>query len=129
MIRKLGFTLLCGIGLLSSNVCSATEHMLSQAGVYEFSLPSNEPQVFTNSFFWAIESKCVISSDHENNPFTFTVLRKTGALNGIPLTKGDTVDLVVHPGEQLYITAASGGRVELINRGSTLITASCMDAK
>ena len=129
MIRKLGFTLLCSIGLLSSNICSAKEHMLSQAAVYEFSLPSNEPQVFTNSFFWTIESKCVISSDQEDNPFSFTVLRKTGALNGIPLVKGDTVDLVVHPGEQLYISAASGGRVELTNRGSKLITASCVSAK
>jgi hypothetical protein len=129
MIRKIGLTLLCATSLLASNICFATEHMMSQAATYEFPLPANEPQVFTNTFFWTIESKCTIKSNQENNPFSFTVLLKSGTLNGMPLKKGDTVDLLVHPGDQLYISAESGGRIELTNHGLDLVTASCVSGR
>lgn len=128
MIRKLGLALLCATNIFASNLYAATEHLFNQASTYEFLLPANEPQIFTNTFFWTIESKCVIISDQEENPFSFTVLRKTGSLNGVPLAQGNSVDIVVHPGELLYITAASGGRVELLNRGENLVKASCSAA-
>lgn len=126
MLRKIGFTLLlCATGLLSTNAFSITEHTFSQASSCEFTLPANEPQVFTNIFFWTIEARCTIISDSEDNPIGFTILRKSGSLNGTPLAKGDGMELLVHPGDQLYITAASGGRVELVNCGERTIKASC----
>ena len=125
MLRKIGLTVLCATGLFVTNVSSATEHTFSQSASYEFVLPSNEPQIFTNTFFWAVEAKCTIISDEAENPFSFTVLRKSGSLNGIQLAKGDAMELIVHPGDQLHISAASGGRVELINHGSKTIKASC----
>ncbi len=125
MLRKIGFTLLFATGLFSTSAFSVTEHVFSQASVYDFTLPPDEPQIFANTFFWAVEAKCTILSDNEENPFSFTVLRKTGSLNGVNLSKGDTMDLIVHPGEQLHISAASGSRVELINHGDKTIKASC----
>ncbi len=125
MIRKIGLALLYTSSFLSTNLFAATEHLFTQAPSYEFILPTNEPQIFTNSFFWSIQARCTIVSEIESTPLTFTVIRKTGSLNGIPLTKGDTVELIVHPGDDIFITAASGGRVELTNHGETTITATC----
>lgn len=126
MLRKIGLTVLCATGLFSTNAFSAIEHSFSQSVTsYEFVLPSNEPQIFTNTFFWSVEAICTIISDASENPFSFTVLRKSGTLNGVQLSKGDAMELIVHSGEQLHISAASGGRIELINRGETTFKASC----
>ncbi len=125
MIHKIGLAVLCATGLFSSSAACATEHTFSQAAAYEFTLPSNEPQIFTNNFFGTISAKCTVMSESEDNPFSFTILRKSGSLNGIELSKGDSMKLVVHPGDQLYISAASGARVELINSGDKAMSASC----
>ncbi len=130
MIRKLGATLLCATILFSTQVFSATEYMLNQSSMeYPVILPPNEPQLITNTFFWTIQLTCTIISDTEDNAFSMSILRKSGSLNGIPLTKGDTMDLIVHPGDQLYVTAASGGRVELLNRSENALKASCVLTK
>lgn len=126
MIRQMGLTVLCAASLMSAKASFATEHTFSQVAAYEFTLPSNEPQIFTNTFFWTVDSKCTIMSDIQDNPISFTVLRKSGSLNGIQLSKGDAMELLVHPGDHLHITAASGGRVELVNYGEKTIKASCV---
>lgn len=126
MLRKIGLTLLSTVALFNANASFATEYTFSQASGYEFKLPPNEPQIFTNTFFWVVDAKCTIISDSENNPFSFTVLRKSGSLNGVPLSKGDAMELIVHPGDQLHITAASGGRIELVNYGVDTIKAVCV---
>lgn len=128
MIRKFGLAVLCATGLFSGSVFSVTEHVF-QAVSYPFTLPPNEPQLFTNTFFWAIEAKCTIVSETASNPFSFTILRKSGSLNGIPLATGDKMDLNLSPGEQIHITAASGGRIELTNFGEKEIKAICITAK
>lgn len=129
MLRKIGLTLLCAGALLSQNTFSATEHTFGLASAYEFILPPNVPQVFSNIFFWSVDAKCNIISESESNLFSFTVLRKSGSLNNISLSQGDAMVLVVHPGDQLHITAASGGRVELTNHGDSTIKATCSSGK
>ena len=129
MLRKIGLTALCATALFSTNTFSATEHTFSMATTYEFTLPPNVPQVFNNMFFWAVEAKCNIMSQSESNLFSFTVLRKSGSLNNIALSQGDAMVLVVHPGDQIHITAASGGRVELTNHGDSAIKATCSSGK
>jgi len=129
MLRKIGLTMLCTAALFS-NAVSATEHSFSaMTSAYEFTLPPNVPQVFNNIFFWSVEAKCNIKSESESNLFSFTVLRKSGSLNNISLSQGDAMVLVVHPGDQLHITAASGGRVELTNHGESTIKATCTSGK
>ena len=129
MLRKIGLTMLCATALLSTNAFSVTEHTFNIASTYEFTLPSNEPQVFTNIFFYSIDATCTIISDAQDNPFNFTILRKSGSLNGIPLSTGSTMDLIVHPGDKLHITAVSGGRMELTNHGENTMKASCISSK
>ncbi len=129
MLRKIGLTVLFATGLFSASTFSATEQTFSIASTYDFTLPPNVPQVFNNIFFWAVDAKCSISSTSDSNLFSFTVLRKAGSLNGIPLSQGDAMVLVVHPGDMIHITAESGGRVELTNHGETTIKASCSSGK
>ena len=129
MLRKIGLTVLSAASLFSTSTFSATEHVFGMSAPYEFTLPPNVPQVFSNVFFWSVEANCNISSKSENNLFSFTVLRKSGSLNNIPLSEGDAMALVVHPGDILHITAVSGGRIELTNHGESAITASCVSGK
>ena len=129
MIRKIGLTALCATTLFSNVVFSATEHVFTQAAHFDFLLPANEPQIFTNTFFWTVKSRCTIISDLYDNFFSLKVLRKTGSLNGVHLSKGDSMDVNVHPGDSLFITAVSGGRVELTNHGEKAITARCEGAQ
>lgn len=125
MIRKLSLAALCAVTLCHNVAFSATEHVFTQAPHFDFTLPSNEPQIFTNTFFWTIKSKCKIISNTLENPFSLTVLRKTGSLNGVKLSKGDSLDVIVNAGDSVFITADSGGRVELTNKGEQTITARC----
>ena len=94
----------------------------------EYELKPNEPQVFSNIFFWTIKAVCTVISDAPDNAISIKMLRKTGNVNGIPLTAGDMAELLVHPGDKLYITANSGANVELINLGIASIHASCTTA-
>jgi hypothetical protein len=126
MLRKTGLAVLYALSLSSTPLFSATEHTFNSMGAsYEFTLPPNVPQIFNNVFYWTIEAKCSISSSNESNLFSFTVLRKSGALNNINLSQGDAMVLIVHPGDQLHITAVAGGRVELTNHGEETIKATC----
>ena len=112
-----------------SSAFSAVEHTFSMGSNYEFTLPPNLPQVFNNVFFWAVTANCTIASTNDSNLFSFTVLRKAGSLNNIPLSQGDAMVLVVHPGDVIHITAESGGRIELTNHGDSAIKANCSSAK
>lgn len=127
MIRKIGLSILFATNLITTDVFSATEYTWSQATMPPFVvvLEPNEPNPITNTWFWAIEGVCTIVSDVESTPISVSILRKSGSLNGVPLSKGEKMDLIVHPDEKLYISAASGGRVELINHGEQVIKAVC----
>lgn len=125
MIRKIGFTLLCASGLLTTNAFSVTYHNFTQGLAVEYELPANDPQVFSNIFFWKIKATCTIISDPPENPLSVKMLRKTGSVNQIPLSAGDSMGLVVQPGDKLNVTADSGAKVELLNLGPKTIRASC----
>ena len=129
MFRKIGLTALFAACIFSSNAFSATQQIFSMGSSYEFTLPPNAPQVFNNIFFWSISADCSITSYSDSNLFSFTVLRKAGSLNSIPLSQGDAMVLVVHPGDVIHIMAQSGGRIELTNHGDSPIKATCSSAK
>lgn len=126
MIRAITLSILSTMSLFSANAFCSPERVLSHGLAYEFTFPSNEPQPFANTSFWTLDGTCTIKSDLEDNPFSFTVLRKSGTLNGVPLSKGDSMSLVVHPGDKLHMTAASGGKIELVNNGPFTVKATCI---
>ncbi len=128
MIRKLGITLLCAGGLFSTQTFSITNHVFTQGLAVEYELPPNDPQVFSNIFFWTLKAVCTVISDVPDNSISIKMLRKTGSVNGIQLTVGDAEGLMMHPGDKLNITAESGAKVELLNLGNISIKASCSAA-
>lgn len=130
MIRKIALTVLCATSLLSNNGFSTTEDIMSIQGVvYPILLSPNEPHIIPNTFFWSIDLKCTILSNTEINPLSLEVLKKSGTLNGIPLSVGDKMAMDVRTGEQLYITAVSGASVEVTNQGESEVTANCVVGK
>jgi hypothetical protein len=125
MIQKIGVALLCACSIFSTSTFSATNHVFMQGLTVDYEIKPNEPQVFSNIFFWTIKAVCTVISEAPDNSISVKMLKKTGSINGIPLTAGDTTELVVHPGDKLYITANSGANVELTNQGIVSIHASC----
>jgi hypothetical protein len=118
-------TLLCAIGLCATPSFAATEHPFTQGISIEYELLPNEPQVFSNVFFWEIKAVCTIISNTPDNKISIKMLRKTGSVNGVPLTTDEITYLTGQPGDKLYITAPSGAKVELTNLGAQSIKTSC----
>ena len=125
MKRTIG-VLLLGLGcILATHAFSATQHPFQLGPTIDYELPVNEPQVFSNVFMWTVKASCTINSTEANNIISFRVLRKTGSVNNMNLSSGETVTLILHPKEVVYITALPGAKVELLNQGRTTILASC----
>ena len=125
MMQKIGIGLLCGCSLFSTGTFSITNHQFTQGLAVEYELPVNDPQVFSNVFFWTVKATCIIISQNNENPISVKMLRKNGSVNNTQLTTGDSMGLVVQPGDKLNIIAVSGAKVELINHGTVSIKASC----
>lgn len=125
MMRKIGLTLLCASGLLTTQAFATTYHDFRQGLSVEYELPVNDPQVFANIFFWKIKATCIIISEAAGNPLSVKMLHKTGSVNETKLTENESITLTVQAGDRLDVTAESGARVKLVNEGTHLIKASC----
>ncbi|MDP3704965.1 MAG: hypothetical protein Q8R24_03525 [Legionellaceae bacterium] len=125
MFRKLGLSLFCTISLMANSSFAATTHVFSIGSGIDYELPVNEPQLFSNPFMWTIKAVCAIKSDDDDNFLSFKVTRKTGSLNGIKFSTGDSMKISLHAHEKMFITAAPGAEVELINIGTKVIRTEC----
>ena len=125
MIRKAGLTLLCAANLFATNAFSVTTNAFMQGPVAEYVLVPNEPQVFVNVFMWTVKATCKLTSKNEENPLEIKVLNKSGSFNGIPLSAGDSMTVIVHANDRIVITAAPSGKVELVNRGTVSMKVGC----
>lgn len=129
MLRKIGLLLLCAGGIVATPIFSMTEHLFMQGRPIEYALTPNDPQVFSNIFFWKIQAVCTILGESDGAPGTHIsarMLRKSGTINDTRLATGDSIGLVVQPGDKLFITADSGAKVEMVNLGEETIIASCI---
>lgn len=124
MLRKIGLGLLCA-GALFNTAASAATHALTQGVSVEYVLPSNEPQVFANSFFWKISATCSVTSEDESTQLLVEGLSKKGSINDLPLQSGDSVVITVHNGDKFNLSADSGAKVSLTNLGEHSLSASC----
>lgn len=124
-MRKVGLALLCAGGLFSATAFSITNHNFQQGLSVEYELPVNEPQVFSNIFFWTIKATCIVSSENYESNIGVSMLRKTGSVNEIQLTAGDSLVLTLLNGATLNITAESGSKVELVNKSDKVVKATC----
>lgn len=126
MFKKIALTLLCSTGLICGSNAIAAEQPAQQQGIaIDFQLSPNSPQKFTNTAFWTIDAKCKISTPDSANDIYVHAIKKSGKINGSKISAGDSVVVTVHSGQNLNLTAESGAQVEITNRGSHTITASC----
>lgn len=124
MLRKIGCTVLSAFTLFSADAL-ATNHNLAPNLTIEYDLPANNPQVFSNYFFWTITATCVIHTQDNSNTIIVKGLNKKGKINGTPLTEGQTMVLTIHDNDRLVISADSGAKVELTNQGAHSVKAVC----
>ena len=124
MLRKFGSVLLCAGALLSTNT-SAMTHNIKPGVSIDYELPPGDPQIFANYWFWSVTATCSISGKDPSNDIFAEVLNKKGSINGNAVSAGDTLMMTVRPGDKLVISADSGARVQLTNRGRNTIVAKC----
>jgi Trk K+ transport system NAD-binding subunit len=126
MLRKIGVGLLCAAASLSTTVAnSTTTHVLQKGMTVEYELLPNEPQVFINYLFWAVEANCIISSEDDSNDLLAEALARKGAVNGVVLSAGESMHVEVHAGENLKLRAESGAKVQITNFGQHSVKATC----
>jgi hypothetical protein len=126
MLKKIGAALVCVSSLFcASHTFATTEHILKLGLSADYEFPPNQPQIFSNIFFWSVNATCTVTSDTPNHYMDIEMEKKTGAFNGKKLNQGDFTGAMTQPGDVLHITADSGARVKLTNRGSNTIKASC----
>jgi hypothetical protein len=126
MLKKLGLSMLFVAATISTNTYAATKDNILQAGAtLEYELVPNQPQLFTNYMMWAIEAKCKITSEDEGNVLFAKAIRKSGKLNDIPWTTGESLRVTVHNGEILKINADKAAQVEITNEGQHTVRATC----
>lgn len=101
-------------------------HYTLQAGPpMEYSLPPHEPQEFTNFYMWRIKASCQIITEEPEVSITFRIMRKSGVVNHVNLSKGDVLTLTFYPDQIVDIVADGGGVVELENLSDTKVSARC----
>lgn len=127
MFKKLILTAGVVLGLCSNSVFSNPPMIkLGQANGIEYILKPGESQTMTNFYPWTLNANCKMTCEEDEiNTIEFKILKKTGALNGIPLNTGDSMSIDIHPKDELVITANTGSKVELKNIGKTTIRADC----
>lgn len=126
MIQNMMRSICLIAGIATTSVYATNTHILQLGSGIEYILPVNQPQLLANPFIWTAKAVCTILSDNNNNKLSVKVTRKTGTLNGTKLSVGDSMTLILHANEKIYITAVSGAEVELLNIGEKAIRAECV---
>ncbi|MDI1351424.1 MAG: hypothetical protein PSV35_01435 [bacterium] len=125
MLRKIGFSLLCAAATLTTNAYCMSNHALQAGITIEYELPAGEPQLFSNFLFWSVEADCKLFTEDESNLLVIEAKAKSGKINGMPVSKGDMISLLIHGGDVLRLQADGGAKVEITNTGEHLVKASC----
>ncbi len=127
MLRKISATVLLVAASLSTNTYSMENHnpIQIQGITVEYQLAPNQPQVFTNYMFWAVEANCKILTSDESNSLRVVALAKKGKVNDVPMSSGQTLYVTVHQNENLKVAADSGAKVEITNLGEHTVVATC----
>lgn len=125
MLKKMSICLLAASAAFSAAAYSTTTNTLQKGVTVEYELVPNEPQLFTNFLFWAVEANCRITTVDESDDLLAEAKAKKGAVNGITLTAGESMRVTVHSGETLKLKAESGAKVQITNFGQHTVKATC----
>lgn len=127
MLKKIGCTLLC-VGALVSGSILAQADQLTAGPQISYDFEPNKAQVLENNFFWVINGQCLVKTADASNDISATLLAKKGKVNGTVLNKGDSIVITVHNGDSFMLSADPGARVEIVNRGNSVVHADCTSA-
>ena len=127
MLKRIIAVLLCASSLVTTQVFSepTQNQVMPQASSLDYELLPHAPQVFSNVLFYTAKVNCQVISDLPTNAINIAVLKYSGSINGMPLSAGQSLVWVAHPGEVVNIVADKGGKVELTNLENQTIRASC----
>lgn len=127
MFRVIMTSLGMMIGTFAIQAHTAPQELfIQESSGTAMNLSPQETKIIANVFTCTMHIKCnATCKDDATNNIHFTILNKGGSLNGIPVTKGDSMDLTINSGDKLTIVAKPASRVELTNTGSTEISSMC----
>lgn len=125
MIKKAAFLLGVLAGSITVTAHSTTMNMMIPGMSLEYELLPNESQTMVNFFFWTVKADCTLASNAEQTPIAISMLRKTASVKNIPLKAGDSIQIGFNSGETFTVTADSGAKVELTNKGDDDIKVAC----
>lgn len=124
MLKKTSRVMGLSFVLFSSTSFAGTYFLTPNLNA-DFDFPANATQVLKNYFLWTISANCTIKTPDSSDNFYARMIKNSGKINGIKLTKGQTMTVVVHNGDKLQISADAGSEVELTNQGQNTVKASC----
>lgn len=126
MLKKIGFAFLFAVSILSPTAYSVTTHVLQTGYNVDFDFPPNEPQELVNYMFWTINAVCYMGTTDSSDDMYAEVLAKSGRINSVSLTQGQSISLTIQNNDIVRLSAASGAKVRIENRGLHTIKAKCM---
>lgn len=127
MFRVIMTSLGMMIGTFAIHAHTAPQELyMQESSGTAMNLSPQETKVIGNVFTCTMYIKCdTTCQDDATNNIHFTILNKGGSLNGVPVSKGDSMDVEIKTGDKLSIVAKPASRVELTNTGSTQIISMC----
>lgn len=125
MLKRIGCTLLCAGAFFSSAVFAVPQQQLMAGLTMEFVFIPNDPQEFTNFYWSRIDATCVISTPDASNPMFAEGKDRKGRVNDIPISKGESMTVVVRNGDKLRLSAEAGAVVRITNMGASTLKATC----
>ena len=111
--------------LHSDNSRTIQTQLLAPNLSLSYALEPNVPVEFYNFTFWTVSAVCTIETIDKTDQLQALFISKSGELNGIKLSAGDTYELSVQTGVKLNVTAAAQAKVKLTNLGKNIVTANC----
>lgn len=107
---------------MSSLAFAGQTVLLSPTITEKYDLKAHDTTTISNPLFWSVTVRCSID---KTASLTATVLKKSGTINGKKMSKGDSMTLLVNPGESFEIKADGGAKVEMLNHEDYTVKAQC----
>lgn len=111
--------------ILSNPPLEATQFGYSASAPFKMELLPNTPLMITNILRWSINAECSLVDQEAPADVTFKLLRKTGSLNEITLSRGESLSMTVKPEDVFAIVAEPGATVEITNESEEKIVVNC----
>lgn len=125
MLRKtIRYASIFAVALVCHPVVAETHNLAPNMSI-DYKLPVDHAEEFVNHMFWSITATCTFHTEDESDDIFIKMLSKSGKINGNKINKGDVLTVTIHNNERMKISADSGAKVQLTNKGQHSINAKC----